>query len=97
MMIFNAKKVVKEQIRARGDKVGHYSSKSLVLLAEDYIAKNLEEMINQATADVVTWPEFRALIEERKHDGRGNQPGRLQDNPGANCSQAHTQLPVAKQ
>jgi hypothetical protein len=93
MVLYKAKKAVKHQLRKQGLKVGHYSAKDIVLLAEEYIAQHLEELMEEATASVCAWPEFRALMEQ--HDRSHHQAGRLQDSPGASSAGIHQREPVA--
>jgi hypothetical protein len=94
MVLYKAKKTVKLRLQSEGLKVSHYSAKEIVELAEQYIAKHLEELVNEATASVCAWPEFRALKEQ--HDRSHNQAGPIQNNPGASSAGPLTQEPVAQ-
>src|SRR5215469_15350036 len=53
-----AKTAVKDQLRAQGLKVWHFSAKEIMQLAEDYFANHREELITKATEDINTWPGF---------------------------------------
>jgi hypothetical protein len=53
-----AKTAVKDQLRAQGLKVWHFSAKEITQLAEDYFANHREELITKATEDINTWPGF---------------------------------------
>jgi len=52
----NAK--VKEQIRAKGDKLHEFSCKEITARAEAYFGAHMEELINQALEDVWRMPSF---------------------------------------
>ena len=58
MVRYRAKQVVKDQIRARGDKVHHYSAKDITELAENYVAQNLVPLTYQVAGEVAKWEEF---------------------------------------
>src|SRR5215469_14702937 len=53
-----AKTAVKDQLRAQGLKIWHFSAKEITQLAEDYFANHREELITKATEDINTWPGF---------------------------------------
>ena len=53
-----AKTAVKDQLRAQGLKIWHFSTKEITQLAEDYFANHREELITKATEDINTWPGF---------------------------------------
>jgi hypothetical protein len=93
MALYKAKKAVKHRLQAQGLKLTHYSAKDIIILAEQYMAQHLEQLINEATASVATWPEFRALMEERHSSHR--QAGRLQNDPSASSAGLHPQEPMA--
>ena len=57
----SAKTAVKEDIRAKGQKLGQFSCKEISLLAEDYFAAHMEELVTKAAHDVATWPGFAKL------------------------------------
>ena len=50
LMRYKAKDKVKEQLRAKGQKLQHFSCKELSLMAEDYLAAHRDELILQAAA-----------------------------------------------
>ena len=56
-----AEEVVKADIRARDQKLGHFSCREISLLAEDCFAKHREELVTKAAHDVATWPGFAKL------------------------------------
>jgi hypothetical protein len=56
--LFRAKKAVQAQIRARGERIAGYCCREINLLAGIELERNREELINKATADVLTFPEF---------------------------------------
>ena len=65
-----ARQVVKDQIRARGENVFDFTAAQISELADDYIAGHREEMMAQAIASVITFPQFarwRADIEALTH------------------------------
>ncbi len=49
-----ARKVVKEQLRGRGEKVTHYSKKEITILADDYLAQH-PELHDEAVPLVERW------------------------------------------
>jgi hypothetical protein len=44
--LFRARNIVKDQIRAEGKKVSHYSARDLTALAEEYVQHHREELTN---------------------------------------------------
>jgi hypothetical protein len=56
--LFKAKKAVQAQIRARGERIAQYSCREISVLANAHFAQHQEELINRATAVVVTFREF---------------------------------------
>ena len=56
-----ARRVVKDQIRAKGLKVSHYTAREISEQAEEYMAAHAEELVAKATADCLTFPEFANL------------------------------------
>jgi integrase len=59
--LFKAKKAVQAQIRARGQRVSDYSCRDISLMAAVELERDREELINKATANVLTFPEFAGL------------------------------------
>ncbi len=55
---YRAKQAVREQIRARGQKIAQYSCREIAEQAEAYMAQHLEELIAKSVADCLTFPEF---------------------------------------
>ena len=49
-----ARKVVREQLRGRGEKVTHYSKKEITILADDYLAQH-PELHDEAVPLVERW------------------------------------------
>ena len=43
--MFEAKKVVKATIRAKGQRISDFSAREITLLAEDYLAQHRAELI----------------------------------------------------
>jgi len=58
LALYSAKQRVKEQIRARGEKVAHYSCREITALGEEYFASHMEELLAQALVDVWKLPSF---------------------------------------
>jgi hypothetical protein len=56
--LYRAKRAVQAQIRAKGERISDYSCREISLLANDHFTQHQEELINRATAVVVTFPEF---------------------------------------
>ena len=56
--LYRAKRAVQAQIRARGERISDYSCRDMSIMANDHFAQHQEELINRATAVVVTFPEF---------------------------------------
>jgi hypothetical protein len=93
--LFRAKKAVQAQIRARGQRISDYSCRDMSVMAEAEFERNREELINKATADVLTFPEFagfdvasvwkgsgnRTLAEREAHNHRTNEQCRTQRQP----------------
>ena len=57
-MRYRAKKRVKEQIRARGERVHNYSAREIAEQAEVYMVQHREELKARAQREVYEWPEF---------------------------------------
>lgn len=54
-----AKNAVRDQIRARGERIANYAAKDITILAEAYLRQNAEQLVTKAAQDVMTfWPEF---------------------------------------
>jgi len=58
LALHQAKTKVKEQIRAKGDKLHEFSCKEITAMGEAYFAAHMEELINKAIADVWRMPQF---------------------------------------
>jgi len=56
--MFEAKKVVKATIRAKGQRISDFSAREITLLAEDYLAQHRAELIAEAKHIVATSPYF---------------------------------------
>jgi hypothetical protein len=56
-----AKQAVLSDIRAKGQKIADFSCLQINLLAQDYFAKNMEQLITDAVQAVLTWPGFAKL------------------------------------
>ncbi len=56
--LMRARKAVKAQLRAKGEKPQLYSMKEITVMAEQWLQTHMEELINKAAADVATFPEF---------------------------------------
>ena len=53
-----ARQAIKDQIRARGDKVSNHSHRDICVMADDWLAQHKDEIIPKAVADCLTFPEF---------------------------------------
>ena len=58
LAMYSAKQRVKEQIRARGEKVSQFSCREITALGEQYFERNMEALITQALTDVWRLPSF---------------------------------------
>jgi len=58
LAMINARRAVKDQIRARGLKVAHFTAKEISILAEDYVAQHREQLRAEAEHTIATWPGF---------------------------------------
>ena len=58
LAMINARRAVKDQIRARGLKVAHFTAKEISILAEDYVAQHREQLRAEAEHAIATWPGF---------------------------------------
>jgi hypothetical protein len=54
----SAKRAVKDQIRARGEKPAHVTAREISVLAEDYLAQHREQLRAEAEHTIATWPGF---------------------------------------
>jgi hypothetical protein len=73
--MMRAKKAAQAQLRARGLKPQHYSSREIVVMAEAYLGQHREELISKAAADVATFPEFaRHLSANLLSDAQKEKP-----------------------
>src|SRR5262249_17870786 len=53
-----ARKVVKANIRAKGQRLADFSAREITLLAEDYLAQHREQLRAEAEHDIATRPGF---------------------------------------
>jgi hypothetical protein len=60
LALLRAKKVVKANIRARGQRLADFSAREIALLAEDYLAQHRQELVAEAEHAIATWPGFAA-------------------------------------
>jgi hypothetical protein len=58
LAIHKARRIVQDQIRARGEKVSHYAAKDITLLAEQYLNEHRHELIREA------WVRVQAMTAE---------------------------------
>ena len=58
LAMYSAKQRVKEQIRARGEKVSQFSCREITALGEEYFEEHCEALISQALRDVWKLPSF---------------------------------------
>ena len=54
----SARREVKAQIRAKGDKVAHYSAREISVLAEVELQRNRPRFVAEAEHAINTWPGF---------------------------------------
>src|SRR5262249_5916642 len=57
----SAKRAVKDQIRAKGEKPAHFTAKEIAVLAEVELQRNRTKLIAEAEHAIATWPGFRAM------------------------------------
>ena len=82
-----AKKVVKANIRAKGQRISDFSAREIALLAEDYLAQHRQELIAEAENVIATSPYFaqwRIPVFE-KVSIIEHSPNRKQRNHRTNC------------
>ena len=70
LAMINARRAVKDQIRARGLKVAHFTAKEISILAEDYVAQHREQLRAEAEHTIATWPGFARWRLPRGHSNR---------------------------
>jgi hypothetical protein len=61
LAMLNAKRAVKAQIRARGEKPAHFTAKEIAVLAEAELQRNRTRFIAEAEHTIATWPGFAYL------------------------------------
>jgi hypothetical protein len=57
----SAKRAVRAQIRANGQKIAQFSAKEITLLAEAHLAQHRERLRTEAEHAIATWPGFAYL------------------------------------
>jgi hypothetical protein len=64
--MYQARQQIKNQLKARGEKVALLPARHLTLLAEQYLADHRQALMEEAQAMVMHSPELRALYEREQ-------------------------------
>lgn len=72
--MLQAKRAVKEEIRAKGQKIAEFSCREISERADAFFAQHREELMAKATAIVRTFPEFAGCAELSTSAQKRNEP-----------------------
>jgi hypothetical protein len=70
LAVYRAKKLVKEMIRRRGEKLSEYTVADIKTLAEAWAAEHKEELVAEAKRMIASSPELQKMYEKEQRQRR---------------------------